>query len=157
MGCIFCEKYEKKDEVLPINFFWAQFDKFPISPGHAEIIPVRHIPSLFDLNIAEWIHINYSIKEIVRVIESTNFKNLYTEMLKNPVNEKSKWLCEEMLNHIGIEKKPDGYNIGLNEGEAAGRTIHHLHIHIIPRYIGDVEDPRGGIRNIIPAYGNYKK
>jgi diadenosine tetraphosphate (Ap4A) HIT family hydrolase len=61
-----------------------------------------------------------------------------------------------MLIHTGINKKPDGYNFGNNDGFAAGRTIHHLHIHIIPRYIGDVEDPRGGIRHIIPGMGNYK-
>lgn len=56
-----------------------------------------------------------------------------------------------------ISKKfnPDGFNIGLNEGEVAGRTVSHLHIHIIPRYKGDVENPRGGIRNIIPSKGNY--
>ena len=51
---------------------------------------------------------------------------------------------------------PDGYNIGINEGEAAGRTIHHLHIHIIPRYKGDVENPRGGVRHVIPERGDYK-
>ena len=43
--------------------------------------------------------------------------------------------------------RPDGYNLGINSGEAAGQTIPHLHIHLIPRYEGDVEDPRGGIRN----------
>ena len=45
------------------------------------------------------------------------------------------------------EFHPDGYNIGINCGEAAGQTIPHLHIHVIPRYKGDVENPRGGIRN----------
>lgn len=56
-----------------------------------------------------------------------------------------------------IKKKysPDAYNIGVNEGEAAGRTIHHLHIHIIPRYRGDVKNPHGGVRNIIPGKGKY--
>lgn len=51
-----------------------------------------------------------------------------------------------------LDKKytPDGYNIGINDGEAAGRTIHHLHIHLIPRYRGDVKDPRGGIRCVVP-------
>ena len=52
---------------------------------------------------------------------------------------------------------PDGYNIGVNEGRTAGRTQDHLHLQIIPQYKGDVENPRGGIRNIIPAKGDYKK
>jgi diadenosine tetraphosphate (Ap4A) HIT family hydrolase len=46
--------------------------------------------------------------------------------------------------------KPDGYNIGINVGTAAGQSIHHLHIHVIPRYTGDVENPRGGVRGVIP-------
>ena len=51
--------------------------------------------------------------------------------------------------------KPDGYNIGINDGEAAGQTIFHLHIHIIPRYMGDSPNPRGGIRWIFPNKANY--
>lgn len=51
--------------------------------------------------------------------------------------------------------RPDGYNIGVNSGEAAGQTIHHLHMHVIPRYRGDVPDPRGGVRYVIPAKANY--
>lgn len=53
--------------------------------------------------------------------------------------------------------KPDGYNIGVNDGTAAGQTINHIHIHLIPRYLGDVDDPTGGVRNVIPGKGNYKK
>jgi diadenosine tetraphosphate (Ap4A) HIT family hydrolase len=45
---------------------------------------------------------------------------------------------------------PDGYTIGVNEGTAAGRSVNHLHIHLIPRHYGDVDDPRGGIRQIVP-------
>lgn len=51
--------------------------------------------------------------------------------------------------------QPDGYTVGINEGEAAGRTQNHLHVHVIPRYFGDVEEPQGGLRNIIPGKGNY--
>jgi len=50
---------------------------------------------------------------------------------------------------------PDGFNIGANVGEAAGQTVFHLHIHLIPRYKGDVPDPRGGVRHVIPGKGNY--
>lgn len=56
---------------------------------------------------------------------------------------------------IDERHRPDGYNIGVNEGESAGRTIHHVHIHLIPRYAGDVPEPRGGIRHIIPGKGSY--
>jgi diadenosine tetraphosphate (Ap4A) HIT family hydrolase len=50
---------------------------------------------------------------------------------------------------------PEGYNIGINVGETAGQTIGHAHLHVIPRYVGDVEDPRGGIRLILPARARY--
>ena len=51
----------------------------------------------------------------------------------------------------------DGFNIGLNYGKAAGQTVEWPHIHLIPRFEGDVEDPVGGVRNIIPGKGNYTK
>ena len=51
--------------------------------------------------------------------------------------------------------KPNGYNIGMNCGEAAGQTIMHCHIHIIPRYNGDCEDPRGGVRGVIQSKQKY--
>lgn len=51
---------------------------------------------------------------------------------------------------IDESHQPDAYTIGINDGGAAGRTIAHVHIHLIPRYVGDVPDPRGGIRRIFP-------
>ena len=51
---------------------------------------------------------------------------------------------------------PDGYNIGANVGPAAGQTVFHFHMHIIPRYRGDVEDPRGGVRKVIPSRSAHR-
>ena len=52
-----------------------------------------------------------------------------------------------------IDKRfsPDGYNVGINCDEVGGQTVPHVHIHLIPRYEGDVEDPRGGVRGVIPS------
>ena len=53
------------------------------------------------------------------------------------------------------EFRPAGYNIGINDGAAAGQTVPHLHIHLIPRYAGDRDDPRGGVRWVLPDKAAY--
>jgi diadenosine tetraphosphate (Ap4A) HIT family hydrolase len=53
------------------------------------------------------------------------------------------------------EFSPGGYNIGINDGPAAGQTVPHLHIHLIPRYEGDCADPRGGVRWVMPGKAKY--
>jgi len=60
--------------------------------------------------------------------------------------------CKEFLDE---EYSPAGYNIGINIGETAGQTVMHLHVHLIPRYNRDVEDPRGGVRGVIPSRMKY--
>ncbi len=60
-------------------------------------------------------------------------------------------LIKRAWHEIEEQFQPDGCTIGVNEGQAAGRTIDHLHIHLIPRYEGDVPDPRGGIRHVLPG------
>jgi superfamily II DNA or RNA helicase/diadenosine tetraphosphate (Ap4A) HIT family hydrolase/HKD family nuclease len=71
--------------------------------------------------------------------------------------EQQKLLAGIVVARQEIETRfnPDGFNIGINVGEAAGQTVQHLHIHVIPRYRGDVRDPRGGVRHVIPGKGNY--
>lgn len=101
----------------------AMFDSFPISPGHALVIPKRHIASLFEATEME-------LTDVFDLIAKTR-----TQLLRD-------------LN-------PGGFNIGLNEGVLAGQTIMHLHIHLIPRYLGDKPDPRGGLRWIFPDKADY--
>ena len=64
-------------------------------------------------------------------------------------------LITEERKRLDEELKPDGYNIGINVGPAAGQSIFHVHIHVIPRYKGDVENPQGGVRHVIPKKGHY--
>ena len=61
----------------------------------------------------------------------------------------------EIKRALDEELRPDGYNVGFNAGESAGQTVMHLHVHIIPRFRGDMEDPRGGIRGVLPAKQRY--
>ena len=64
-------------------------------------------------------------------------------------------LIEECKDLLDAKYYPDGYNIGVNCGSAAGQTIFHVHIHLIPRYRGDMEDPSGGVRGVIPEKRTY--
>ena len=173
--CFFCQVYSDKVGIIYENkHFYSRFDRYPVAPGHAEVIPKRHIVSLRDLAKTEWNDLLSSLEEIVNIIESYPLKYFYKELsteaeyvdrsfewsgllMKNFGDDKSREYARQMLTHVGIGKKPDGYNIGINEGEAAGRTVNHLHVHVIPRYLGDVEDPRGGVRYVIPKLANYKK
>lgn len=64
-------------------------------------------------------------------------------------------LLDEAKHHLDGKYVPAGYNVGINVGEAAGQTIFHVHMHLIPRYQGDTENPRGGVRGVIPARQSY--
>jgi diadenosine tetraphosphate (Ap4A) HIT family hydrolase len=87
---------------------------------------------------------------IVPKIHFTNYFDLSMQQ------QRSLWL---VVNHCKklMERRfhPDGFNVGINVNEAAGQTIPHVHIHLIPRYKGDVENPRGGVRGVIPEKQNY--
>ena len=79
-----------------------------------------------------------------------NFFNTTPEE-KNAIFE----LVNEAKKMLDEKYNPDGYNIGLNCGIAAGQSVMHIHVHLIPRYNGDVENPRGGVRGVIPQKQNY--
>jgi len=58
---------------------------------------------------------------------------------------------------VDKDHSPDSYNVGINVGSVAGQSVPHIHIHLIPRYQGDVEDPRGGVRSVIPHKRKYTR
>jgi diadenosine tetraphosphate (Ap4A) HIT family hydrolase len=61
----------------------------------------------------------------------------------------------QVKEYIDNQFHAEGYNIGVNVGEAAGQTVMHVHIHVIPRYLGDMKNPRGGVRGVIPEKQRY--
>ena len=64
-------------------------------------------------------------------------------------------LIDQAKKMLDEKYHPDGYNIGINCGESAGQSVMHIHVHLIPRYKGDIENPRGGVRGVIPKKQNY--
>jgi len=105
-----------------------------------------------ELCIARWDKYPVSDGHVL-IIPFRHFSNYFdaTEDEKNAI-----WsLVDDIKHEIRQEHSPDGYNIGMNIGRAAGQSIPHLHVHIIPRYEGDMDDPRGGIRGVIPEKQKY--
>jgi ATP adenylyltransferase len=122
-GCLFCE-ISKQRIIYENSLAYAVRDHYPVTPGHALIIPKRHIRQYFDLSRPELNACNELLGEVRSVTENDD---------------------------PGIK----GFNIGVNNGETAGQSIFHCHIHLIPRRPGDVENPRGGIRGVIPGKQKY--
>jgi diadenosine tetraphosphate (Ap4A) HIT family hydrolase len=121
MECIFCNS--DRELIAENDHAIAVYDGFPVSEGHALVIPKTHVPEIFDLNDQEYA----ACFDLVRQVKTILQKKHSTE----------------------------AFNIGVNCGDIAGQTVMHAHIHMIPRYAGDVEDPRGGVRHIIPGKGYY--
>jgi diadenosine tetraphosphate (Ap4A) HIT family hydrolase len=121
-SCPFCS-INKSRILLEEQNVYAIYDQFPVSPGHALIIPKRHISRFHDLDETEKMSIVHLL-------------------------DKTQQLIDENYG-------PAGYNFGINDGAIAGQTVPHLHLHIIPRYAGDVADPRGGVRWVIPNKAKY--
>jgi diadenosine tetraphosphate (Ap4A) HIT family hydrolase len=90
-----------------------------VSPGHALLVPRRHVATWFEATDDERAELVAGIDWARQAIEQRH--------------------------------RPAGFNVGMNLGQAAGQTVAHLHLHVIPRYVGDVQDPRGGIRWVVPG------
>ena len=156
--CTFCQIYEEKKKVkYEDEHFFIQFDAYPVTAGHLEIIPKRHIESVFQLSEAEWKQLQQTLKKAKKLVKDADLKGIYEDFIAEPLDQNSEKFSREIIDKGNWrEGRPDAFNIGINEGREAGRTIDHLHIHLIPRYEGDVQNPIGGERNIIPEKADYK-
>ena len=124
--CPFCLIAEEsnENELIAVNrSAVAFFDKYPVSQGHALVIPKRHEGNFFRLLPEEQLDVWKLLNEVHLVL---------SDMFQ-----------------------PDGFNVGINVAEAGGQTVEHAHVHLIPRYGGDIEDPRGGVRWVIPGKAPY--
>jgi diadenosine tetraphosphate (Ap4A) HIT family hydrolase len=81
----------------------------------------------------------------------------FFDLTKNEMAELDEILKDQKEKLKKLDKKISGFNIGVNIGKDAGQSIMHCHLHLIPRRKGDVEDPRGGVRGVIPEKQKYKK
>ena len=121
---------------------------------------MTNLERALDEKRAPWTGIEY------RTEEFWVFKDAYpvTEghLLFVPTQESMDclWECYKAAYKYGhdgvIDKKWEGFNVGQNCGEAAGQTVMYPHVHMIPRRSGDMADPRGGVRHVIPEKGNYR-
>lgn len=158
--CYFCRV--SSGDADPFIFenrsFIGIFDTNPVNPGHALVIPRRHVVSIFDLNEIEQLDYFDAIQGVKNVIETTDLTVLYQNMLnRDYLKDRPKDHIETVLHLPFLGDKPDAYTIGNNDGRLAGRSIDHLHVILLPRYQGDVENPRGGIRNVIPNRASYQR
>ena len=122
--CPFCRLSRRVEIICETTTCVAFYDGYPVSPGHALIIPKRHVASYRDLSRQE----RYDMDDI----------------------------REYVMRKIDEKYHPDGYNVGININEAAGQSVFHCHMHIIPRYKGDVPNPKGGVRGVIPSKKIYE-
>ena len=90
------------------------------------------------------------------IITNRHIEN-YFDLTKNEIVELDEVIKQQKKELLNLDKNISGYNIGTNVGKDAGQSIMHCHIHLIPRRKGDVEDPRGGVRGVIPSKQKYKR
>lgn len=158
--CYFCTVTSGQADpfIFENRSFVGIFDTNPVNPGHALIIPKRHVASLFNLNETEQADYFDAVKGVKHAVETTDMKHLYHNMMnRDYLQDRPKDHIQKVLQLPFLMNKPNAYTIGNNDGREAGRSIDHLHVILLPRYKGDVKNPSGGIRNVIPSRANYQR
>ena len=117
-----------------------------------EFIPKKE--KIFENDLAIAYYDGFPVSKGHILIISKNHKETFFDLTKE-----EQYAIIALLNkckkHVDELYHPDGYNVGLNCGREAGQSVMHVHMHLIPRYKGDVENPRGGVRGVISSKKNY--
>jgi len=123
-ACLFCQPPAISKAIEKNGSVFAIHDKYPVTPGHLLIIPMRHASDFFSMTEVE----RRDADQLLRLLQ-----------------------CRIKAEDARVT----GFNVGANCGETAGQTVGHAHIHLIPRRKGDMSDPRGGVRGVIPERQSY--
>ena len=99
----------------------------------------------------------YPVTKHHTLIVTNRHVSSYFDLRKKEIIEFDKVINDQKKELLVLDKKITGFNVGTNIGKDAGQSIMHCHIHLIPRRKGDVKDPRGGVRGVIPSKQKYKK
>jgi diadenosine tetraphosphate (Ap4A) HIT family hydrolase len=159
--CIFCTGIAAADATFfyedPSGLFVGKWDQFPTTPGHALIIPKRHMQHFSDMTPEEMQAITIAVADLKARLKATDLIAMYQALI-SPNEASVEYIAAARAALERFDNRPpDAFNDGINDGPAAGQTVPHLHWHIMPRWQGDVEDPRGGIRHMFAGKGNYHK
>ncbi len=122
--CVFCQPDVRSKAVEKNGSVFAIENRYPVTPGHMLVIPIRHTPDWFSMSEGE----RLDADQLMRVLQ---------------------------VRIRSGDKNVAGFNVGSNCGAMAGQTVEHAHIHLVPRRRGDIDNPRGGVRGVIPEKRLY--
>lgn len=157
LPCPFCDPAGR--ELVAENELAVAFrDAYPVNPGHTLIVPRRHVATWFDATREEQLAILELADRVKAQLDAEGVRSSGTGGQGLGIGEPTTapaMPAPSPRPPIPGPRVPDGYNLGLNCGPAAGQTVMHLHMHVIPRYRGDHPSPKGGVRWIFPKKAKY--
>jgi len=112
---------------------------------------------IFTSNFFFVVRDSYPVTRLHTLIIPHRHVSNFFDLNENELSDLNKILKEQRKSLLDLDKEITAFNVGVNAGEDAGQSIMHCHIHLIPRRKGDVENPKGGVRGVIPSKQKYTK
>jgi diadenosine tetraphosphate (Ap4A) HIT family hydrolase len=163
VDCKFCQQIKNPNDEFfykdPSGLFVAKWDLNPERPGHALVIPKRHVEYFQELTKHELEAIALAAEKVEEIITKTDLLQMYDSVFAGVDNERSRQYIDRAKDELrkNAGRPADGFNDWINDGPVAGQSVPHLHWHIIPRWKGDMPDPDGGMRRMFDDPGGIIK